>query len=186
MGTTQWNCIQTNQFFRVQTKGRRIRSRRYKRGHYIAATNDCLKGNRYEVLAHFHYMSFALAEKISTTGIDKWKVWCCTVAGRGRRKGGEPPRKEAVRVRKSPDWIAPNKPIFSRTNQGRRTRTRRFWCSWNRNSLAEKILTTKIDKQKVWCCTTAGWWRQTQAQCAWVLKSPDFDTFDKPILSRTN
>ena len=31
-------------------------------------------------------------------------------------------------------------------------------------------MATKIDKRKAWCCTTAGGGRQTQAQCAWVLK----------------
>ena len=45
---------------------------------------------------------------------------------------------------------------------------------------------TESDKQKIWCYTTAGGGRQTQAHCAWVLKSPDFDALDKPILSRKN
>ena len=43
-------------------------------------------GDRYEVLAHFHYMYSALTEKILTTKIDKRKVWYCTSVGRGRRK----------------------------------------------------------------------------------------------------
>ena len=58
------------------------------RGHYIAA-------------------AFSVAgietfwrERFLTIGVDKGS-FCLSEAG--RRKGGEPPRKEAVRVRKSPD-----------------------------------------------------------------------------------
>ena len=41
----------------------------------------------------------------------------------GRRKEGEPPRKEAVRVRKSPDCSVLNKPVFcTQTEKGARKR----------------------------------------------------------------